>query len=367
MPVYRSKEKTADGRCWYFQVSQSVGGSNKKYKSRRFATKQEAEKAEAAFLLAGGHVAADRITFGQVADEYLAEKKQAMKPQSWLRARVLCGHVCGPLRAVPVAAMDVSLYETFRRSVAENASWSVSYKNKILNQVKALITFADRRHDVSNRLPWKYGPLVDSLSPRPVMQFFTLDEFQAFLAAVDDLRYRALFSVLFFCGLRVGEANALQWRDLDLAERTLSVNKTVSTKIRDADGRYLVTAPKTAGSVRVIPFPSGLSGILEELLAFWSRYDGFSPDWFVFGGLRPFPETSITKMKDRCCALAGVKKIRIHDFRHSCASFYIHLGASPLLLAQLLGHSSAKMTLDTYSHFYASDLRSLVEMAEICA
>lgn len=363
MPAYKAKEKTADGRQWYFQVSQSVGGSNRKYKSRRFATKREAEKAEAAFLLENGKRPADRITFGMVADEYLAEKKETLKPQSWLRAQVLCGHVCGPLRDVPVCAMNVSQYDRFRQDVASCASWSVSYKNKVLAHVKALISYADRRHDVSNRIPWKYDPMVDPVSPRRVMQFFTREEFDAFIDAVDDLRFRALFVLLFYCGLRVGEANALQWRDLDRSGRVLSVSKTVSTKLRDQAGRYLITSPKTSGSVRTIPFPEKVGVVLDELHAFWSRFDHFSADWYVFGGLQPLPETTITKVKDRAIRAAGVKSIRIHDFRHSCASYYIHLGASPLLLAQLLGHSSAKMTLDTYSHFYVSDLRSLVDRA----
>lgn len=319
--------------------------------------------AEAAFLLSNGKTPAVRITFGMIAEEYLLEKKASLKPQSYFRTRVLCGHVCGPLRDVPIASLEACQYEDFRRSVAQNASWSVSYKNKVLNHVKTLISYADRRHDVASRLPWKYGPIVDAVSPRRTMEFFTLAEFEQFLAVVDDLRYRALFSVLFFCGLRIGEANALRWSDLDRVNRTISISKTVSTKIKDEDGRYLITSPKTPGSVRLIPYPSRLAGLLDDLFEYWRRCDGFTADWFIFGGFRSLPETSITKAKDRWIAAAGVKMIRLHDFRHSCASYYIHLGCSPIVLAKLLGHSSAKMTLDTYSHFYTSDLRELVEKA----
>lgn len=195
------------------------------------------------------------------------------------------------------------------------------------------------------------------------MQFYEKVEFDHFIECADDLRYRALFTVLFYCGLRIGEANALQWADISLGSRDMSIYKTVSTKLRNASGGYLITAPKTAGSVRTIPFPQKVADVLAELYAFWSRYDGFSEQWFVFGGLRSIPETTITKMKDKYAKKAGLKVIRIHDFRHSAASYYIHLGCSPNVLAKLLGHSSAKMTLDTYSHFYTSDLRELVEKA----
>lgn len=363
MPVYKSPDRTADGRQWLFQVSYTIAGKHRNYRSKKYATKKEAEKAEAAFLLSYGKQAPERLTFSQVIDEYLSEKKHTLKPQSWLRARVLCEHVSAVLGDVCISTMSKSIYDNFRAKVAENACWSVSYKNKVLNHVKALISYADKHHDVINRLPWKYEPLADTVSVKKPMQFYEKEEFYRFIECADDLRFRALFTVLFYCGLRVGEANALQWTDLDRAGRSLSVNKTVSTKIRMPSGAYLLTSPKTAGSIRTIPYSSKVGALLDELHDFWCRYDGFSDEWFVFGGPFNLPETTITKMKDKYAKAAGLKKIRIHDFRHSCASYYIHLGCSPTVLAKLLGHTSAKMTLDTYSHFYTSDLRELVDKA----
>lgn len=361
MPVYKSPERTADGRQWLFQVSYTSSGKHKNYRSKKYATKKEAEKAEAAFLLSYGKQLPERFTFAQIIDDYLSDRKHTLKPQSWLRARVLCEHVSAVLGDVRVSTMTLSQYDKLRAKVAENDRWSVSYKNKVLNHVKTLITYADKKYDITNRVPWKYAPLADAAKVKKPMQFYKKVEFDRFIDCADDLRYRALFTVLFYTGMRMGEANALRWTDLDRLNRSLTINKTVSTKLRDASGRYLITTPKTAGSIRTIPYSSKVGALLDELRTFWCRYDGFSDEWFVFGGPFNLPETTITKMKDRYARAAGVKRIRIHDFRHSAASYYIHLGCSPNVLAQLLGHTSAKLTLDTYSHFYTSDLRELVE------
>ena len=363
MPVYKSEEKTADGRRWLFQVSYTQAGKHKNYRSKKYATKREAEKAEAAFLLNHGKQAPERLTFAQIADEYLADKRHTLKQQTWQRERVLCGHVSAVLGAVCVSTMTLSQYDDFRQQVAADERWAVSYKNKVLKQVRTLITYADKKHDITNRVPWKFEPIRDTSAKAP-MQFYTREEFDRFIAAADDIRYRALFTVLFFCGLRLGEANALRWADLDRVRQTLTVNKSVSTKARNASGAYLISSPKTPGSIRTIPYPKTVARVLTDLHEYWRRYDGFTDSWFLFGGLFNLPETSITKEKDKYTKAAELKRIRIHDFRHSCASYYIHLGCSPVVLAKLLGHSSAKMTLDTYSHFYTSDLNALMTKVE---
>lgn len=80
----------------------------------------------------------------------------------------------------------------------------------------------------------------------------------------------------------------------------------------------------------------------------------YTNDWFVFGGIYPLSMTTVTNIKNKTCEIAGVKQIRIHDFRHSCASLFINLGCQPNVIQKYLGHASLKLTLDTYSHLYPS-------------
>ena len=76
----------------------------------------------------------------------------------------------------------------------------------------------------------------------------------------------------------------------------------------------------------------------------------------------PFKETTIQNHKNKACSIAGVKQIRIHDFRHSCASLLINKGASIALVSKYLGHSNISITLNTYTHMYQSELKNMVEI-----
>ena len=85
----------------------------------------------------------------------------------------------------------------------------------------------------------------------------------------------------------------------------------------------------------------------------------YTDKWFVFGDELPFKETTIQVRKNKYCKLADVKQIRIHDFRHSCASFLIQNGASIVLVSKYLGHSKISVTLDIYTHLYDNELKKV--------
>ena len=81
----------------------------------------------------------------------------------------------------------------------------------------------------------------------------------------------------------------------------------------------------------------------------------FNDDWFVFGGLKPLVPTTIGRKRDMYCKKLGVKKIRIHDFRHSHASLLISKGVPITMISKRLGHSNIEMTFNTYAHLIPED------------
>ena len=194
------------------------------------------------------------------------------------------------------------------------------------------------------------------------MLYYTKEEFNKFINCESDIKWICFFSTLFYCGLRQGEALALNWNNIDFNTKSLKITKILANKIKGQ--KYTILPPKTKGSYKTIPIPPNLFNKFKELLEEQKKYSNFSYDWFIFGNVFPLATTTIQARRDKLCNLSNVKKIRIYDFRHSCASLLINNGANINLVARFLGHDNIATTLNTYSHFYQSDLTLLVKNIE---
>ena len=93
-----------------------------------------------------------------------------------------------------------------------------------------------------------------------------------------------------------------------------------------------------------------------------SKEYGFNDDYFVIGDAFPVASNTITSRKNRNCKLADVPQIRIHDFRHSCASLLVNNGANITLVAKYLGHSKIEETLNTYTHLFKNTMTKIVDL-----
>ena len=94
-------------------------------------------------------------------------------------------------------------------------------------------------------------------------------------------------------------------------------------------------------------------------------YYGFNDDFFVVSDAKTIADSNIYLRRTKLANLAGLKVIRIHDFRHSCASLLIDSGANITLVAKYLGHSKIDETLNTYSHMYQNRLENIVQIIEV--
>lgn len=191
------------------------------------------------------------------------------------------------------------------------------------------------------------------------MQFWTLEEFNTFINYVDDILWKTFFSFLYYTGCRLGEALAINFCDIDLENNVININKSITTKIleRKANETYKITTPKNYTSFRKILIPIKLQNIL---MAYLQHYPEIKNSKFLFNGDKPLNGRDIYKNFEKYCTKSKIKKIRIHDFRHSHASLMISSGANIVLVAKRLGHASTQQTLNTYAHLFPSTEHELL-------
>lgn len=339
-----------------------IYGNSKQYTSKGYDTKKEAELEEAKYRIKINEkkINVSNLTFNQVFLEYIEYKRTRIKLQTVNKIKDLY-KILEPIKEVKINNFDLGMYNQFKLYL-EKKDFSINYKNKVLNLVKSLITYSHKYYNTSDSILNFIEPLKEINKVKKEMQFFTYDEFQKFISVVEEFDYKTFYEVLYYLGLRQGEATALTWNDINFNKKEVSINKTLTTKLKGQ--LYTVSSPKTQKSNRILPIPKKLVESLKMLKEKAKKKKYFNESWFVFGDELPFRETTIQHKKNKYCKIAGVKQIRIHDFRHSCASFLIQHGASIVLVSKYLGHSKISITLDTYTHLYENELKKVSNLID---
>ncbi len=362
MAIYQSKIKTKDGRSWFFRIKyKNIYGITKDYTSTKYKLKREAEEAEAKYRLELHlNTAVDTTkTFNQLFDEYQEKMKLELKPQTLRKNEYQYDHLRDAIGNLTIQKLTTQVFNQLKNEFIKQGL-SIPYSNKILSLINRLIDYSLKFYGVGSTVPQVCGIIKSNNNIKKEMVFFTFEEYTKYDSVITEHLWHTFFELLYYMGVRQGEAQALTWKDIDFSKNELKINKTLTTKIKGE--KWTISTPKTKNSNRVLPLPNILINDLKALKTGYINMKGFSDDWFVFGGVRPLPETTIQKRKNAYCKQANVKQIRIHDFRHSCASLLIHEGATIALVSKYLGHGSISITLNTYTHLYKSELKSMTDI-----
>ena len=263
---------------------------------------------------------------------------------------------------IKVKEFNIQHYEAWRKKIMK-FKLSNRTRNYIYKFLKTIMNFGTKWYGINfNEVYPKMTNFTDPSEIKKEMEFWTYEEFQKFISVEKNLTYKCLFKTLYFCGLRKGEARALNWNDIDFINNSVKINKGLSDNVNGKT--YIITSPKTLTSNRTLPLPKGLVNDLRKLKDKAMEYTNFKENWFVFGNTVPLGDDAIRRRKNNDCKLAGVKQIRIHDFRHSCASLLINNGADITLVAKYLGHSKIDETLNTYSHMFKNKLNNIINLID---
>ncbi|MGW5769261.1 tyrosine-type recombinase/integrase [Streptomyces longwoodensis] len=211
-------------------------------------------------------------------------------------------------------------------------------------------------------------PTVNRKEVRPL----DAGEVKALLKTARSHRLYALWLLLVSTGLRRGEALALTWSDVDLNAGTLRVRRNVQRIRRE----LIFGTPKTTRSIRTVSLPRRCVQALTEHRAAQERERAVAgPKWkptegqpagliFTTSTGRVIDPRGLNRMLTILCRDAKVRRVRVHDLRHTCASLLLAQGVDARTIMETLGHSTITMTLDTYAHVMGTTLRAAAEQMD---
>ncbi len=218
-----------------------------------------------------------------------------------------------------IKATDVINWQnTLIKAKDENGKpFSQTYLKTIHNQMSAILNFAVKYYGLKENVARKAGAMGKKESDREML-IWTKDEYMRFAEAkMEEPMHYYAFELLYWCGIREGELLALTPSDFDFNKRTLRINKSYQR--------------------------------IDEMQDYIGMLYGAEKDTRLF----PISKTALYRAMKTGCEKAGVKKIRIHDLRHSHVSLLIDLGFSAVEIADRMGHESVDMTYH-YAHMFPS-------------
>jgi integrase len=350
--VYRDRE--AKTETWYFviELGRDLQGQRKQHKRRGFASEDAATAAMQKEL-----VERREGTYIEPSDEpltsYLERWLMATAPRRRVTTtnlyRSTLKRIERDLGAIPLSRLTpLAIQQTYTSMLATHKPSTIRLTHTILRAALAQAV----RWQILRKNPAD-GVEVSRDTKGPLAHW-TPEQARAFLLSTANDADHALWRLLLDSGMRVGEAQALTWTDVDLAKRLVAIRRTVTF---GADHRPVIGVDtKTRSSRRVIPIAAATAFALnahrvrqserrQELGALWHEGD------LVFdnGEGRMLARNTIDRHLQRAIAKAGVSKLTPHGLRRTMTVTWLLAGESPRVVSDRLGHRSSAFTLDVYA------------------
>ena len=305
-------------------------------------------------------------SLGMIIHEYLEEHKEEIKFSTYARyVEISEKHLIPDLGLMPVSEFtreDGNCYtkELLRNGKTQGKGLAPKTVKDIASVLKLVLRYAEEKQYISNAPTDFYIPKQGRSKIR-ILAPSQQEKLKTFVCAETD-SYKFGVYLCLYTGLRIGEICALQWKDIDCINSTLSVNKTV-LRVKDVGStttktRILISTPKTPSSERLIPLPKELSEKLQRLKLELSPSENF----YVLTGTEAYiePRNYYERYKRylRSCELTG---FNFHALRHTFAIRCIEAGVDPKVLSEILGHASVQITLDRYVHPSLENKRTSLE------
>lgn len=312
-------------------------GERKQKKKEGFRTKKEAREYEIEFLSKSNPT--PDIKFSTLYDLYMEHCEIVLKPTTVANKKVLFELKILPyFKDMKVDSIRTTTVKDWQHQLIKEGH-APTYLKTIHNQLSAIFNYAIQIHDFNFNPARKCGSMGEKNAPKK--DFYTPDEFNQFIQAFEKKPMsKLMLEVLFWSGMRSGELLALYPSDFNFEDNVMNISKSYAR----LEGEDYIDRPKTTSSGRTVAIPEFLSIRLQEHI----RINQIGQ----FDRMFPVTKSLLNIEMSRGSKESGIKKIRVHDLRHSHASLLIELGFSPIVIMERLGHKNIQTTLQTYGHMF---------------
>lgn len=347
MPVYKDEKR----KTYYFKVRyKDMYGRSKQKLKRGFNKSREAKLAEAEFLASIKDAFTDEITLDAIFDHNISFKPYKDKTIR-RRTNEYNLHIKPRFGDIKIKNITTQQILEFQKYLMDTLKSPESARTIYAN-FKVLINHAVRFFGLKN----------DPTLPVPAMprgkkriDFIKREEFDERVQQLNMHFYKEMTQLIFYTGLRIGEALGLTWKDIDFENKQIDINKAWDIE------KKVITTVKTEASEAIVPMPDLLVEILEKLKKeSEEKTYGFNVDYFVFGGIAPYHYSHYHKKYKEV-----FPELRIHSLRHSYAAYLINKGVDIYLVKELMRHENITETADTYGHLYTERKQQVMSVFDV--
>lgn len=298
-------------------------------------------------------VTEDHETLEEIAKDWLQDRKEWIKESTYaVYYKLVFRHIIPELGRMELADIGETVLIRYLKHKltggglkhGEKMSW------KTVSDIRSVLTMILKWGGSHGHPELSEMHLTMPVSEPSTMEVLTRKEQkkleEVLLEEITPVKLGILLSL--YEGLRIGEICGLQWKDINLKKGTIRVERTV-IRIQDPEGntdkktKVIISSPKTANSIRTIPIPIDIRGILKSF-----RREGST--FLLTGSGKAMEPRTLYANYRRILKEADLPPFRYHTLRHSFASRCVEQDFDIKTLSEIMGHSSVKVTMDRYVH-----------------
>lgn len=319
-----------------------------------------------------------KLTLNEAKNKYIEHETNRVDPDTIKSKKTKLVHFCDEDKTnqvktypnIQVKMITKQFYEEWQRQMKHKKyekgkniwhAYSVKRLNKIHDEICLMFDYLLENGYCTSNVPRQVGKIGTTKEVKLSKQNkkYTTIDYDEYLklmkATKQDKKYNTIFDLFFSRGVRIGEMRAFRILDFNYEENQIMVNHTLSKE-------NVLKEPKTASSKAPIDLDDELNEKINNLILELKTQPNFNDKWYIFNGATPISAHAIDYNKNKYFELAKIKKnIKLHDFRHSCATWLFSIGIPIAVISKILRHADVGITLSTYTHLVQKDYEEALD------